>query len=463
MSSTLIANLDRSLNTVTSGRCPDYFLHADGSVVLRSDSWTGRAIAQIPFFQTIYDPTVANIVEVFMACVDYWTALKNEQQFRVVNIDEFSQQFKRICLIGEFIFVSLDKIEADPDAKEKITGILSQLLGHPVIAIPESLKAINQKTFLEQPDLGTVCNFEERSLPTLTPALLKMAPALTEVLDPLAPVPNILEIPAFYKTVIQRMENPSSGWGSWLSHWWKGDSPAQQSLQVMCKKILEDQDPIYQLVYASARLYLGHLLKLFKTGTIPDLEVRMCLDELVNASHFCPGQWATDAERQYLSLIGKDVTAIDKALYWKARFIDEHLKRFFSTVYTQSEDAQNVHLMNTLLFHYGERLGKQEFKIPSEDIHVVKKPTSLPYQWPDVFRYLEEAWNKYSVESLKTDSQMNHWQSDIGKLLEAKVKEKNPTMQDPGAFVLAEYFDEHGLLNDKGAICFLKETLGAEH
>jgi hypothetical protein len=453
MSSSLIANLDRSLNIVPSGRCPNYFLYADGSVILRSNSWTGRAI------QTIYDPTVANIVEVFMGCVDRWTALKNEQKFRVVTLEEFSQQFKRICLIGEFIFASLDKIEVDPDAKEKICGILSQLLGSPVIALPPSLRAINEHTFLEQLDLAMIWKFEERSPSALTPTLLKMTVPPIEVLDPSEPVPNILEIPAFYNTVIQRMENPSGSWVSWFNNWWNGDSKAQKSLEVMCEKILEDQDPIYQHIYASAKLYLGHLLKIFRTGKFPDLQVRMCLDELVNASHFCPGQWATDAERQYLSLIGREVTAKDKALYWKARFVDEHLKRFFSTVYTESEDAQNVHLMNTLLFHYGERLGKQEFKIPSEDIHVVKKPTSLPYQWPDVFRYLEDAWNKYSVESLKTDSQMNHWQSDIGKFLEGKVKEKIPTVKDPGAFVLAEYFDE-GVLNDRGAIRFLKETLG---
>ncbi len=464
MSSSLIANLDRSLSTVASGRCPDYFLYADGSVVLRSDSWTSRAIAQIPLFQTVYDPTVANIVEVFLRCVDYWTALKNDRQsgLRTVAIEDFQQQHERIRLVGKFIFASLDKIEADPVAKEKICDILTQLLGYSATKIPESLLALDKKSFLEQFDFETIWEFEESSPPALTPTLLTMSVPQTEVLDPSAPIPNILEIPVFYKEVIQRMENPTSSWISFskFKEWWNGGSEAQKSLEAMCKQILEDQDPVYQLIYASAKLYLGQLLALLKTEKkFPDLQIRMCLEELVRASRFCRWEWATEAEIHYLSLIGKEVTAQDKSLHWKSRFVDEHLKRFFSTLYTSSEDAHNVHLWNTLLYHYGERLGKQDFKVPAEDIHVIKKPTSLPYQWPDIFRYLEGAWNTCCVESLKTDSQMNKWQSDIGSFLEAIVKEKLPTVKDPHAFVLAEYFDNEGLLNDRGAIRFLKETL----
>jgi hypothetical protein len=229
----------------------------------------------------------------------------------------------------------------------------------------------------------------------------------------------------------------------------------------MCKQILEAQNPVYKLVYASAKLYLGRLLVLFKTGKVPDLQIRMCLVELVRASSLCCGEWATEAERHYLSFVGKEVTPQDKALHWKSRFVDEELKRFFPLYYTRSEDAENVHLMNTLLFHYGERLGKGEFKVPSEDIHVVKKSTSLPYQWPDVFRYLEDVWNRQSIESFKTISQMNKWQADIGQFLTEKVREKIPTVRDPRAFVLTEYFDEQGFLNDRGAIRFLKETLAS--
>jgi hypothetical protein len=115
--------------------------------------------------------------------------------------------------------------------------------------------------------------------------------------------------------------------------------------------------------------------------------------------------------------------------------------------------------MNTLLFHYGQRLGKGEWKVPSEDIYVVRKSTALPYQWPNVFCYLEKAWNETSVESLKTVSQENRWQSDIGLFLEAKVREKISSVEDPKDFVLTEYFDDQGFLNSRGAIRFLKETL----
>ncbi len=132
------------------------------------------------------------------------------------------------------------------------------------------------------------------------------------------------------------------------------------------RQVLEAKDPIYKLIYASAKLYLGKLLALFRTGRLSDLQVRACLDELVRSSGQCRGDWATEAERHYLSLVGKEVTAQDKALYWKSSFVDEHLKLFFPIFYTRTEDAQNVHLMNTLLFHYGERLGKANLKSPQK-------------------------------------------------------------------------------------------------
>lgn len=461
MSSLLLGNLDRSLGVVPKGHCSDYFLYADGSAVSYHDSWKSRCMQRLSCF---YDPAVSNVIEVFIACVDYWTALKNDQKFhrRAVTVEEFSQQIKRICLVGEFVFLSLSKIEEDPVNREKVSALLWQLLGKAPTTLSQSLQEIGPESFLQQLDLITIWRLEEQIPPTLTPAILAMPAPLTEVLDPSQPRPNILEIPVFYKTLVQRMENPTGKWSLRITDWWKGAYVKEQNaLDWMCKQILEANDPVYQLIYASANLYLGNLLALFRTGRFHDLQMRACLDELVLASGQCRGEWATEAERQYLSFVGKAVTPQDKALLWKASFVDEHLKLFFPIYYTHTEDAQNVHLMNTLLFHYGERLGKAEFKVPSEDIHVVRKPTSLPYQWPDVFRYLEKAWNETSIESLKIVSQANHWQSDIGLFLEVKVKEKISSVEDPQDFVLTEYFDDQGMLSDRGAIRFLKETLAS--
>lgn len=462
MSSLLLVNLDRSLGIVPKGHCEDYFLCADGSVVSYRDSWTSRCIRSISLFPGLYDPIVSNVIEVFIACVDYWTALKNDQKFhrRAVGIEEFSEQIKRICLVGEFVFVALGKIEAEPVNREKISDLLSQLLGKTPDTLSQSLQELETEAFLQQLDLVTIWRWEEQTPPTLTPDILEMPAPLTEVLDFSQQIPDILELPAFYKTVVERMENPTGKWTLWIGNWWKGAHvEAQNALDKMCRELLEAEDPAYKLIYASAKLYLGGLLALFRTGRFPDLQMRACLSELVLASGLCRGEWATEAERQYLSFVGKEETPQDKALQWKSTFVDEHLKRFFPNYYTQTEDAQNVHLMNTLLFHYGERLGKAEFKVPSEDIHVVKKSTSLPYQWPDVFRYLEKAWNETSIESLKIVSHVNKWQADIGQFLEAKVREKIPTVEDPKEFVLTEYFDGDGMLNDRGAIRFLKETL----
>ncbi len=460
MSGLLLGNLDRSLSAVPKGHCSDYFLYADGSAVSYHDSWKSRCMRLISYF---YDPAVSNIIEVFIACVDYWTALKNDQKYhlRAVNIEEFSQQIKRICLVGEFVFLSLGKIEEDPINREKVSALLWQLLGKTPTTLSESLQEIGPESFLQQLDLVTIWRLEEQIPPTLTPSILAMPAPLTEVLDPSQPYPNILEIPVFYKTLAQRMENPNGKWSHWIIDWWKGAYVKEQNaLDKMCQQILEAKDPTYKLLYTSANLYLGNLIVLFRTERFHDLEMRACLDELVRASSLCQGEWATEAESQYLSFVGKTETPQDKALLWKASFVDEHLKLFFPIYYTLTEDAQNVHLMNTLLFHYGQRLGKGEWKVPSEDIHVVRKSTSLPYQWPDVFRYLEKAWNETSIESLKTVSQVKKWQSDIGLFLEAKVSEKIPSVEDPKDFVLTEYFDQ-GLLNNRGAIRFLKETLAS--
>jgi hypothetical protein len=328
MNCLLLGNLDKSLSAVPKGHCSDYFLYADGSAVSYHDSWKSRCMRLI---SCIYDPTVSNVIEVFIACVDYWTALKNDQKFhlRTVTMEEFSQQIKRICLVGEFVFLSLGKIEKDPINREKVSALLWQLLGKAPTTLSDSLQEIGPESFLQQLDLVTIWRLEEQIPPTLTPAILAMPAPLTEVLDPLQPNPNILEIPVFYKTVVQRMENPTGKWSLWITDWWSGAYVKEQnSLDTMCKQILKDNDPTYQLIYASAKLYLGNLLALFRTGRFHDLQMRASLDELVRASDYCRGEWATEAERQYLSLVGKAVTPQDKALLWKANFIDEHLKLF---------------------------------------------------------------------------------------------------------------------------------------
>ncbi len=184
-------------------------------------------VRAIPLVRNFYDPVAANVIEVFMGCIDHWTALKNDQKFnrRAVSGEEFTQQIKRICLVREFVFVSLGKIEADPTNKEKVSALLSQLLGRTPVVLSQSLQEIRPEAFLERLDLVTIWRLEERSPPALTPAILQMPAPLTEVLDPCQPIPNILEIPAFYKTVVQRMENPKGEWSVWIRNWWRGSHP----------------------------------------------------------------------------------------------------------------------------------------------------------------------------------------------------------------------------------------------
>ncbi len=459
MSSSLLANLDRSLNIVPRGQCSNYFLHADGSVISSCDSWVSSCFRAVLFLHN--DPTAANLIEVFMKCVEHWVALKNDQKFdrRAVSIEEFTQQIRRICLVREFIFVSLGKIEANPAHREKVSALLTELLGRPTVVSQQSLQAICPEAFKEQLDLVTIWRMEEKSPPALTPQILQLPAPKAEILDPSQPIPNILEIPAFYKTVVQRIENPTGKWTIWFRDWWNSSHAAEQhALDTMCKEAFEAKDPVLKYVDESTKLALGKLLALFRTGRFPDLQMLLSLKELIVASGLCHGDRATVAEEQCLALTGKTVTAQDKALNWKSEFVTQQLKLFFRFYYTSTEDEQNVHLMNTLIYHYGERLGMSHLKAPSVDIHVVKKATSLNFQWPDVFRYLTQKWETSSVDSLKTYSDLHKWQSDIGKFLEERAKQSIPSIQDPQAFVLAEYFDE-GKLNDRGAIRFMKETL----
>ena len=455
MSSLLLENLSRSLIIVD--HAADFFLNADGSVARHSDLWTSRFIQVLPSF---YDSTAANIVSVFLECVDHWTALKNEQKIhlRTVPIEEFDQQIKRICFVGQFIFANRDKIEASPLAKEKTCALLSKLLAKEEMTL-ESAEEIVPVTLLKQLDPAMNWKREEASPMALTPEILKIPAPQIDLLESTETTPSIAELPAFYYELVTRTENCS--WPAFFLDWmwWYGPHAiSKAALAKMCSEILNEPN---KPNHALANLFLGRLLALFKSKKIPDLQIRTCLDELVLTSHQCPTQWASDAERHYLSLTGKEETLLHKVLHWKRHFIDQQLFRFFSTVYTRSEDRQNAHLMNTLLFHYGENLGEQTLQAPSIDLHVLRKPP-LEYQWVDVFCYLESAWQKESVESFLTYSELNKWQADIGQFLTVVVQEKLPGIEDPSAFVLTEYFEKQRFLNKRGAIRFLIEIFEIE-
>ncbi|HEX2579317.1 MAG TPA: hypothetical protein VHK67_02815 [Rhabdochlamydiaceae bacterium] len=455
----MLAKLDQSIS-VAKGQCRDFFLNTDGSVV-SNNSLLASWVEAIPLARSMYDQT-PNIIEVFMKCVEHWAALKNDQKFnrRAVSVEEFTQQIERICLVRDFALLYLDKIEANPTQKEKISGLLTELLGKPTGALSPTLIAITPEAFKEQLDLATVWAMEERCPPPLTEAILAMPAPKTDFLDPSHSIPNILELSAHFQTVVQRIENPGGNWMAYVTNFWYGaHAEDKKALDMMCKAVVEAKDPKYRLVYGSTRLYLGKLLALFRTGKISDLEVHNCFKELIIASKVCLSDWATVAENQYLALTGKNVTAKDKVLNWKSEFVAEHLKQFFPLVYSDLEDTQNVHLMNTLIHHYGKQLGMSHLKAASVDLHIAKNVEALPYKLSDVFCYLTEKWNRLSVESLKIHSHMHKWQDTIGTFLTERVKQAIPAVKDPQGFVLTEYFDGTGMLNDRGAIRFLKETL----
>lgn len=462
MSSLLKSNLDKSLSTVPAGQHAHFFLNADGSLASSLKTWIIYLIHKIPFVQSYYDPIVTNIVEVFSKCVDDWTALKNNKKFQLTAVDaqEFSDQIKRICFASQFILANCHRIEAHTQAQAQICSLLADLLPGRTIALPQTLQELTPITFFPQLDIQTIWKMEEEAPPLLTEVILRKPPPLLEAPDSEEKNPSIGELPDFYLKVVQRIENPRGRWMPMIKDWWAGRHQAQyQSLKVMCATILEDKDAAKKALYHQTKLYLGKLLALFKTNRIPDLQVKICLDELVHASKQCAGEWTTEAERRYKALMGKEETPQDKAIQWKAQFIDQHLMQFFRTVYTSTEDAENVHLMNTLLYHYGERLGRQDLEAPKADIHVIKKATSLPYQWPDIYRYLVQAWRHSSVEAFKTYIQMKCWTAAIGQFLIEHVKQKISSVKDPQEFVMAEYFDEMGNLNNRGAVRFLRETL----
>lgn len=459
--SAVLSNLDLGLRTVPAGQHGSYFINADGSLASSIKAGAISIIQRLPFVQSYYDPIVTNIAIVFTECIDHWIGLKNDQKFclRTVAVEEFNAHIERILFIVHFIIAYRPQIEADPDTTEQICGLFSQLLpGHPKV-LTQTLPEMSPEVLFNQLDPAMVWKMEESSLPPLTEALLQIPAPMIEIGDAGQERPSIADLPDFYLQVAKRIDNPEGDWWGQIKAWWNAPYlAAKLSLEAMCKQILEKKDPAKQLIYQSAELYLGLLLALFKMGQRPDLEIKRVLDELVKASEFCPGDWATVSENSYRELTGKKALPRDKALQWKAGFIDQQLMEFFKTVYTKTEDAHNVHLMNTLLYHWGERLGKQDLTVPRADIHVIKKATSLPYQWPDVYRYLQTVWKKHSVEALKNHSQLHSWQGSIGEFLTQRVGEKLPSVKDPQEFVLAQYFDERGL-NDAGAIRFIRETL----
>ncbi len=451
MTSTLLGNLDQSLRTVKE-RFVAYSLNSDGTVILNTALWTG-CLNKIPRLKTYFDTCqAAIIVDIFMQCVDRWIAINNEQKHGLRNVtdEEFSAQINRICFIGQFILTSITIIE-QPLAKEKVCAILVHLLPGAIITLPESLERVLQKKDI----VGW--KVQENAPPPLSPELLREPAPQNDILDMPPSKQDITTLGAFYKQVVQRIENPEGHWSVWLNNWWsKKHVASQKSLEKMCNTILTDKTPALKNTYALAQRYLQELLTILKASGMTNDKIKNCLDELVYASGFCVPEWATVSEKQYRELTNKTVSPLNKALQWKSEFIDQHLLTFLSTVYSTNETSHSSNLMSTLLYHYGEKLGKKELEAPSVDIHVVKKSTSLPYQWPDVFRYLQEEWEKHCVDSFLTCCQMNAWQMDIGIFLAERMKGK---VEEPEKYVSEQYFEDK-TLNRRGAIRFLHETLG---
>lgn len=455
--SLLLRNLDQSLKTVSDGGCTDFFLNLDGSVAPNSESWQNRLIAFVPFAQAYYEHAALSvIVEVFTLCVDRWIALKNEQKYQIrnVSIEEFSEHIKRICFVRHFILCNSAKFSIYSLLKDKIRAQLSRLMPETSIVFPDTACAISQEVCFRQLDLQTLWKLQELSPPALTADILRTPAPQTEIVDLPVQQQSVLDLPAFYQTTVQKIENPTGQWLPRFKNWWNGAHLAdQQSLAKMCKRISQGSDPRHKL----AEQYIKQLLALFKKGHLPIETIKNSLVELVHASRQCEPEWATQSEKQYRLLTGKEATPRDKALQWKSQFIEQELLTFFRQHHSATEDSHNANLMNTIYHHWGDRLGKQE-KAPSVDIHVVKKATSLPYQWVDISLFLEEKWKADSVDAFLNYATLNNWGAAVGLFLEETVKEKLSSIQNPHDFVMNEYFDEKGL-NRRGAIRFLQETL----
>jgi hypothetical protein len=461
----LLKTLDQSLKVVPDGRCADFFLHLDGSVSSNSGPWKNRLISLIPLAQAYYEQAALSvIVEVFTQCVDRWIALKNEQKYQIrnVTVEEFSEHIKRICFVRHFILSFAEKFITHPLLKAKICAQLSRLIPETPIVFPDTARVISQEICFRQLNVQTLWKLQELAPPPLTAEILKTPAPQTEILELPVQQQNVLDLPTFYQATIEKIENPTGSWYLWLKDRWnKTHGKDQKSLIDMCKTISQGKAPRHKL----AEQYIKQLLALFKSGHLSIETVKNNLDELVHASRQCEPEWATESEKQYRRLTGKEVTPRDKALQWKSHFIEQQLLTFFRSspknqtekYHTETEDSHNANLMNTIYHHWGDRLGRQE-KAPSVDIHVIKKASSLTYQWTDIFRFLEEKWTAHSVDAFLNYAEFNKWGAAIGLFLEKTVKEKLSSVQNPQEFVLNEYFDEKGL-NRRGAIRFLHETL----
>jgi hypothetical protein len=453
----LLSNLDRSLKIVPDGRCADFFINLDGSVSPNNRPWKHRLISLIPLAQAYYEHAALSvIIEVFTQCVDRWIALKNEQKYHIrnVSVEEFSDHVKRICFVRHFILSHADKFTAYPLLTAKICAQLSRLMPEALILFPETAGMISQDVCFRQLDLATLWKLQELSPPALTADILRTPAPQTEILDLPVQQQDVLDLPAFYQTTLQKIENPTGKWLPWIKNWWsKAHLADQESLTKMCKKLSQGSDPRHKL----AEQYIKQLLALFKSGKLPIETIKNSLEELVHASRQCEPEWATQSEKQYRQLTGKEVTPRDKALQWKSQFIEQQLLTFFRQHHSPTEDSHNANLMNTIYYHWGERLGKQE-KAPSVDIYVVTKATALPYQWNDIFLFLEEKWKAHSVDAFLHCAELNNWGAEIGRFLKITVEEKLTSIKDPQEFVLREYYDDKGL-NRRGAIRFLQETL----
>lgn len=442
----LLANLDRSLKVVPPEGYSNYSLNVEGVAVQNSTAWIFRLIPK-------YDEnSLSALVDVFTQCVDYWIRLQNEQkhQLRDVSVVEFSDHVKRICFVAQFILASKDPLAKFSSLQSKVCDALSRLLPEgTLLAFPQALQEVTPAIFTKQLDPATAWEMQETAPPPLTEEILALPAPRKDITELPACTEKISDLPALYEELTKEPETVTSWIKSWVL---PKANPSKDALQVMSDEIVKKG---HLVQYGIARKYLEQNMAFCRRPDLPLQKRREIVQEMVVCAGECSNRWGIQSELQYRKQIGKVITLQDQVLAWKSAFIEQTLFDFLQQRLTSEENKQNTHYLSGIYHKWGHRLGVSPLESVKADTNRIDK---FNFTWDDIWMFLQERWSGSIVKSIGTQVEFNQCLAPMGQFLNQLVERKLPSVEGSD-YVPRYYFNKQGLLNDRGVIRLLQETV----
>lgn len=437
------ANLDISMSKVPQGQVGHYALYADGTV--------GNPGLCDWVLHLFYDPTLPTLTHLFQNLVDEWIVLCQPTEHYYAPSHEVASQARRIAFVAKFMTEQEPRFVTS-SYREPVVDSLTKMMPGKSVDFSMEIRRLSESVF---DGIEGVLGWRLQELvPIPLSCSLLQAPSCFQLLDDLPPPKSEMdELPGVYATLVNQCENPGGSIWSFLAPLWPF-SPcaiAKSKLVKMCR-LIEEKKHLYP--YVETRVLLRHLVDRCKDSSLSLAKRKEALDEMVEAADKCDPRVNTEAERQLRRLLNRSPSLVEQFLQWKADFIEQCLLEFLKTKISHQDDRHNTHFLNGIFANWGQQLGFPDLKAPATDQHVVRQ---LPFTLDMVLTYLQECWNRNIVDLILLRANTGSSLQEIQMFLIEAVKAHLPGIESPEAFVAETYFDEMSLLNEQGAIRFLRE------